>query len=417
MRLRSSIPLRWPIHKQIQRIDGFAFSLGAALLCCGQTLNGSAAMSLWDKIRSQLIDIIEWTGDTDETMVYRFERYGNEIKHGAQLTVREGQAAVFVNEGQIADVFKPGRYRLETQNLPILATLKGWKYGFESPFKAEVYFVKTTRFVDLKWGTANPIMLRDKEFGPVRLRAFGNYAIRVEDPGKFIKELVGTDGHYVTDDVKHQLRNMIVTRFTDHVGESEIPVLDLAANYNELSQFIHDKIDPEFDEYGIQITKFLIENISLPAAVEEALDRRTSMGVIGDLNAYQQYQAANAMEAAANNPAGGGAAEGMGLGMGFAMANRFAGGAGGAFGSQPQAAAAPAAAAPPPPPSMPRFWVAQDGKTTGPFGESDFAALIGDGRLSGDTYVCKVGDQSWVHAKDTELKMLFGPPPPPAPGG
>jgi membrane protease subunit (stomatin/prohibitin family) len=153
-------------------------------------------MGLWDKLRGELIDIIEWLDPSNDTMVYRFERRGNEIKYGAKLTVREGQAAVFVNEGQIADVFPPGMYTLETSNLPIVSTLQGWKYGFESPFKAEVYFCSTRRFTDLKWGTKNPVMLRDPEFGPIRLRAFGAYAMRVSDPGTFIKEIVGTDGHF-----------------------------------------------------------------------------------------------------------------------------------------------------------------------------------------------------------------------------
>ena len=241
-------------------------------------------MALWDRIKNELIDIIEWTDDSANTMVWRFPRFQNEIKNGAQLTVRESQVAVFVNEGQIADVYKPGRVKLETQNMPILTTLKGWKYGFNSPFKVEVYFVNTKNFTDNKWGTKNPIMLRDPEFGPIRLRAFGTYAVKVVDAGKFIREIAGTQAHFTTEEVSEQLRNLVVTRFTDALGESKIPILDLAANYDELSKFISAKINPEFGEYGLEVTKFLVENISLPPEVETAMDKRSSMGIIGNLS-------------------------------------------------------------------------------------------------------------------------------------
>src|ERR1043165_6593739 len=190
-------------------------------------------MGLFDKLKGEFVDIIEWTDSSNDTMVWRFPRYQNEIKMGAKLTVRESQVAVFVNEGQMADEYKPGRYKLETQNLPILTTLKGWKYGFNSPFKAEVYFVNTKNFTDQKWGTKNPIMLRDAEFGPIRLRAFGSFALKITDAAKFIKEIAGTQAHFTTEEVVEQLRNLIVTRFTDAIGESKIPALDLAANYDE----------------------------------------------------------------------------------------------------------------------------------------------------------------------------------------
>ncbi len=237
-------------------------------------------MGLFDKLKNELIDIVEWTDDSVNTMVWRFPRYQNEIKMGARLTVRESQVAVFVNEGKIADVYSPGLYTLSTQNMPILTTIMGWKYGFNSPFKAEVYFVNTKQFLDQKWGTKNPIMLRDAEFGPIRLRAFGNYAIRINDAGKFIKEIAGTQSHFTTEEVTEQLRNLIITRFTDAIAESKIPALDLAANYDELSKFISGKINPEFNELGVEITKFLVENISLPPEVEAALDKRSSMGIL-----------------------------------------------------------------------------------------------------------------------------------------
>src|SRR5262245_55009575 len=190
-------------------------------------------MALWDKLKQELIDIIEWLDDTNDTLAYRFERYNNEIKYGAKLVVREGQMAVFVNEGKIADVFTPGTYTLQTQNLPILATLKGWKYGFESPFKAEVYFASTRRITDLKWGTKSPVMRRDAEFGPVRLRSYGTYVVQMKDPAVFVRQVAGTDGTVKAEEIVEQLRNMIVARFTDILGESRIPVLDLAGNYDE----------------------------------------------------------------------------------------------------------------------------------------------------------------------------------------
>ncbi|SEH04954.1 SPFH domain-containing protein [Candidatus Venteria ishoeyi] len=263
-------------------------------------------MGLWDFVKSELIDIIEWLDDSNDTLVYRFERHDNEIKNGAKLIVREGQVAVFVNEGEAAervdmktfepaDVFTPGTYTLETANLPLLSTLKGWKYGFDSPFKAEVYFFNTTRFTDQKWGTPNPIMLRDPEFGPVRLRAFGAYSLKIKHAPTLLRELVGTSAHFSVQDISDQLRNIIITRFTDVLGESKIPVLDLAANYDELGQFIAERMGGEFEEYGLELTKLLISNISLPPAVEEALDKRTQMGVLGDLGKYSQFQAAEAM--------------------------------------------------------------------------------------------------------------------------
>ena len=282
-------------------------------------------MGIWDKLRGELIDIVEWLDDSNDTLAWRFERHGNEIKNGAQLIVREGQRAVFVDQGRLADVFDPGRYELQTSNLPILSTLQGWKHAFESPFKAEVYFISTRQFTDLKWGTKNPIILRDAEFGPIRLRAFGSYALRVGDPGAFLREIVGTDGHFTADEITEQLRNIVVSRVADLVAESAIPALDLAANYDELGGFVKERISPEFLGMGIDLTQFLVENISLPEAVEKVLDERTSMGIVGDLSKYTQFQAAQAMRDAASNEGGGGlAAGGMGAGLGMAMGQAMA---------------------------------------------------------------------------------------------
>lgn len=366
-------------------------------------------MGFLDKLRGELVDIIEWLDSSNDTLVYRFERYGNEIKYKAKLVVREGQMAVFINEGELADVFTPGTYTLETQNLPILSTLKGWKYGFESPFKAEVYFASTRQFTDLKWGTKNPVMLRDAEFGPIRLRAFGSYAMRIEDPAAFIREIVGTDGDFTTAEIHEQLRNMIITRFTDLLGESKIPALDLAANYNELGDFILDKLGPEYGEYGLKLTKFLVENISLPPAVEEALDKRSSMGVLGDLNAYTKFQAANAMEAAAENPGGGVAGAGVGLGAGFVMANQMAG----AF----QQSAAPGATPPPPPPvPSTAFYVAVNGQQSGPFDLQALRGQLTNGQFGPESMVWSAGMANWSPASQVQaLTALFQAPPPPPP--
>lgn len=358
-------------------------------------------------IRGQFIDVIDWTDDTRDTMVWRFERYGNEIKMGAKLTVREGQAAVFIHEGQLADVFGPGLYQLETNNMPIMTTLQHWDHGFNSPFKSEVYFVSTTRFTDQKWGTKNPIMCRDPEFGPVRLRAFGSYAMRVTDPGKFVTEIVGTDGEFTTDEVSLQIRNIVVQEISRVLAGSGIPVLDMAANTQDLSKLVTTAIQPTIAEYGLAIPEFYIENISLPEEVEKALDKRTSMGIVGDLNKYAQFSAAEAMTKAAENPGTAGAVIGMGLG-GMAMQ-------GGPWGQVPQAAAP--AAPPPPPPSETQWHVAKDGATTGPFGQSALAQMIARGEVTRDSHLWTPGQDGWKRAGDiAALSSQFGqvPPPPPA---
>ena len=373
-------------------------------------------MGLWDKLKGELVDIIEWPEDDRSTLAWRFDRYGNEIKNGAQLIVREGQAAVFINEGKLADVFLPGRHELTTRNLPLLSTLMGWKHGFESPFKADITFVNTKQILDQKWGTKNPIMLRCPEFGPVRLRSFGTYALKVNDPTKFIVDIVGTGGDFDNNDINSQLRNIIVSRFSDKIGELKIPVLDMASNYDELAEFIHEKINPEFNELGIELTKFLVENIALPPNVEDALDKRTSMGIIGNLNEYTKFQAAEAMEAAAANP-GGGASDGMGLGMGFAMANQMAS----SMNPQTQQAA-PAAAPPPHPGSAPvsnlQFHMAIDGQNYGPYDVATLKQYSTEGRFKGDTMVWRDGMAAWLPAAQVpELGSLFGPSnPPPLPG-
>ena len=353
-------------------------------------------MGIWNKLRGELIDIIQWIDDTNDTIVYRFERYNHQIKYGAQLTVREGQTAVFVNEGRIADVFRPGMYTLETANLPILSTLQGWKYGFNSPFMAEIYFCSMRQFTDLKWGTMNPILLRDAEFGPVRLRAFGTYAIKVSNPPVLIREIVGTDGHFTIDEIVSQLRNIIVSRFAEIMGKSRIPVLEMAANYSELGEFLTRRIATEFLSYGLELTKLLVENISLPPAVEEALDKRTSMGVVGNLSAYTQFNIADSIPVAADNP-GGLAAAGAGIGLGMAMAGPI---------GQEQARSLPGAAA--------AYFVAVEGRQTGPFDITTLSNQAASGRLTRQSLVWTQGMPQWMRAGDVpELAEVFASIPPP----
>lgn len=301
-------------------------------------------MGILDRVNpfNQFIEVIEWLDDSSNTMMYRFPVKDQEIKNGAKLTVRESQAAVFVFQGQIADVFGPGLHTIDGGNTPILSKIGAWKYGFNSPFKAEVYFVNTKQFTDLKWGTMNPIMMRDADFGMVRLRAFGIYSMRVTDPRAFIKEAAGTNGRFETEDIEGQLKRTLVSGFTDALGESKIAALDLASNYDELSTFARKKLNEEFKSFGLELTKFFVENISLPPEVEAAMDKRTSMGVIGDVNRYAQFQAADAMRDAANNPSGG-AGMGAGLGAGFAIGNQMMGQMANAM-NQPQQGGATASA-------------------------------------------------------------------------
>ena len=282
-------------------------------------------MSFFKKmINSQLIDVIEWTDSSNNTMVHRYENQGKEIMMGAQLTVRESQVVIFVNEGKIADVFQPGRYELSTQNMPIMTALKSWKYGFKSPFQAEVYFINTKQFLDQKWGTSNPVMMRDTEFGMVRLRAFGIYSFRVSEPVTFLKEVFGTTELITVAGVEGQIKRTIVSALSDILAQSKIPALDLAANYDELGQFAINSLQPRMAPLGLKLESFVVENISLPQEVEQAMDKRTSMGVVGDLNKYTQFQAAEALRDAAQNE-GGSAGMGAGLGAGMAMGQMMQG--------------------------------------------------------------------------------------------
>ena len=358
-------------------------------------------MGLFDKLRAEFIDIVEWLDDTNHTLVWRFPRYHNQIKNGAQLIVRPGQVALFVHEGKLADMFGPGTHELVTRNLPILSTLQGWKYGFDSPFKAEVYFVSMRTVTDLKWGTPNPVMLRDPEFGPIRLRAFGTYTMRCRDPKALLTELVGTDGQYETFELETLMRGVLNQSLADVLGSAEIAALDLARSYAELAERMRLAVAAAIDdEYGLDVPQLFIVNISLPEAVEKALDTRASMGVIGDLGRFQQYQMGQAMTQAASNPGGGGAGEGIGLGMGFAMANQMAQGFG--------------ATASPPPLTAQSWHVAIAGNATGPFPLPQIAEQVRAGSIDRSTLVWSAGMAAWQPAGQVPaLASLFGPPAPP----
>jgi membrane protease subunit (stomatin/prohibitin family) len=362
-------------------------------------------MSLLDKLRGELIDIIEWNEPAhNDVLAYRFPRYHNEIKMGAKLIVREGQTAVFVNEGQIADVFQPGTYTLHTENLPILSTLRGWKYGFNSPFKAEVYFIAMRQWTDQKWGTANPIMMRDSEFGPVRVRAFGTYAMHVSDPATFLRQLVATDPAFETYEISNQLRNVIVSRFADAIGKAKIPVLELAGNYERIASEALARIGPELAGMGLALTAFYIENVSLPPEVEKALDKRTEMGVLGDMGQYTRYQVANAIPDAAKNP-GGLAGVGAGLSVGAVMGSQIAG-----------AVSGQTVATPPPLPGAVSFFLALNNTQAGPFDLNTLTAKVRDGSLTRATLVWKQGMSSWAPAETVpELQALLASVPPPLP--
>jgi membrane protease subunit (stomatin/prohibitin family) len=372
-------------------------------------------MGFFDKIRNELVDIIEWIDDTNQTLVWRFPRYQNEIKNGAQLIVRPGQKAVFVNEGKIADVFEPGTYELTTANMPILSTLKGWKYGFNSPFKAEVYFVSTKQITNLKWGTKQEITVRDPDFDRIRIRAFGTYALRAADPKALLRQLVGTDGVFEADEIGETVRDLIVSSLTSLLGESKIAASDLAGNFKPLNDQLKIRVQEQIDdEYGLELPMIAIVNVSFPEEVAKSIDANAAIRAQRNMGAYQQYQFSNAMMASAQNPSG--PNPGMGMGMGVAMAGQMMN-----PGMYPgfQAAPPPAAAPPPLPPPLPAFHVNLGGQPGGPFDAGTLAQLVAQGRLKPDTLVWTNGMAAWTPAGQVpQVAQLFTPAgPPPLPPG
>ena len=339
-------------------------------------------MGLMDFIKGELIEIIEWTDDSRDTLSYRFPDDDKEIKRGAQLIVRESQVVQVVYLGQLGDLFAPGKHTLTTDNIPVLTTLKGWKYGFESPFKADVYFVVTRLFAGNKWGTSNPVMMRDSDFGIVRLRAFGTYDFRIVEPAKFLKEVAGTDQHFRLDEFADVMRSRIVSVFSDALASSKVPALDVAARYTELGDALLPLINPVIrDKYGIEMSSFILENVSVPPEVEAAIDKRSSMAAVGNLNDYVKYQMAQGLEKGGSGVGGLGAE----LAVGASIAQQMLNQPGGIAAQATQAAAAPAAAGG----GLPEMVTPADAAKALGVAESDVIASLESGDLKGK----KIGTQ------------------------
>ncbi len=371
-------------------------------------------MGLLNKLKGEFIDIIGWTEDDADTIAYRFERYGNEIKNGAKLTVREGQSAVFINEGQIADVFEPGMYELTTENLPLLSTLKGWKYGFHSPFKAEVVFISTREITGFGWGTPGPFRMRDPEFGILEMTARGHFSFHVMAPEKFIRKVVGTEGDFTKEEIEDRLRKKFVTEAISGIAEMNKSFYDMAQHYDEISEMLKERVDPTFlERYGIGLDDTSVQSIDLTERSAEKVEKRDDIFFASDrMGMYERKARADAMLGLANNEGAGGgmAAGGMGLGMGMAMAGQM-----GAATGQTQP---PAGQAPPPPPAGYFFYV--NGQQMGPFGMSQIQQMVAEGRFTGQTMVWKQGMAGWTALQTVPelaglLKAGGAPPPPPPP--
>ena len=348
-------------------------------------------MGLMDYLKTQLLDIIQWEDDSRDTLSWRFPDNDKEIKRGAQLIVRESQVAQFVYLGQCGDTFGPGKHTLTTDNIPILSTLKGWKYGFESPFKADVYYVNTRLFTGNKWGTTNPIMLRDPDFGIVRVRAFGTFDFKVVDVRTFLKEVAGTDAHFRLDEFHETMRSRLVSVFSDALATSKVPVLELAARYSEMGEALLPAVNPVLlAKFGLDLSSFIVENVSVPPEVEAAIDKRSSMGAIGNLNDYVKFQMAEAMTKGGDG--GGMANTAAQLGAGLAMGQQMAAAMGTA---QTTPVAAPGAVPPPIQGSsaaaavLPELLAPADAARVLGVGEADVIAALSDGSLKGK----KIGTQ------------------------
>ena len=340
-------------------------------------------MTLREFVAGEVIDIIEWLDESRDTMAWRFPRPNNEIKNGAQLIVRPGQLAVFIDQGEVADVYVPGRHELTTANMPVLSRLRGWKYGFQSPFKADVVFVNTTQFTNRKWGTSNPVIVRDPALGPVRLRAFGTFAVRIDEPVTFVRELVGSNALFTVDLIGDQLRDLVVAKVSGALSSEQISVLDIAGKYTELSAHVLERVAPQFTQYGLAIAQLVVENVSLPAEVEAAVDQRARVAVVGGFDQYAKLQSVDALRDAARNP-NGGASAGVGIGMGAAMAQSA---------MVPRAGQAAANDEPPPVPVDAWYYVV-DGQRRGP---TDLAGLAKSG-IGVETLVWKKGMDVWAAA-------------------
>lgn len=380
-----------------------------------QTNYEDGNMGFFSKLKGELIDIVEWLQDDRDTLAYRFERYGNEIKNGAQLTVREGQWACFVNEGTLADVFEPGMYTLSTQNLPLLSTLRGWEHGFNSPFKAEVYFISRNIIADLGWGTASPFYLPDPRTGAdIEVTARGTFTLAITHPEAFIRNVMGTMGAVTKSDIRNQLRDRLVMHMIDTVGEAGISVFDLASKYKELGELVAAHCKDEFYvDYGLEIQRLSILNIGLPPEYREMMRELNRLKMMGaHTQTYAALSQADAMKAMASNPGGGGANM-MGMGVGMAMANQMAHQQMG----QPQYNPGPGAP-PPPPPPVANWYAMVGGQQQGPMDHQGLQQLIGSGQVTPATMVWKQGMAGWAAASSVpELSASFPAAPPPPPPG
>ncbi|MBN2510210.1 MAG: SPFH domain-containing protein [Spirochaetales bacterium] len=377
-------------------------------------------MGLLDKLKGELIDVVEWIEQDDTVIAYRFERYGNEIKNGAQLTVREGQVAAFINEGQLADVFEPGRYTLDTLNLPVLSTLKGWKHGFQSPFKAEVYFISTRSVTGFGWGTPSPFTIRDPEFGVLEIIARGHFSFHVMDPARFIKNVVGTDGEFTKQEIQDRLRKKFVTEAITAIAGLGESFYQMSGRYDQLSEALKKRVELTFFEtYGISLDDTSIQHIGLSESSRAKVESRDeALFADSRIGNYERVARADAMKLAAQNPgAGGFAAGGMGMGMGLAMAQQM----GNAMNTAP--GMGPGMGAVPPPPPVIQYYAYINGQQTGPLAVGQLAGLVSSGQLNLQTQMWKQGMSSWAPAGTFgELGFLFqnaapeGPPPVPGSG-
>lgn len=369
-------------------------------------------MGLMDKLRGEFVDIIEWLEDSRTLLAWRFPRYQNEIKQGAQLIVREGQLAIFVYQGQLADVFGPGTYTLNTQNLPIMSTLQGWRHGFNSPFRSEVYFVNMRPVTDLRWGTPNPLTIRDPDFGMVQVRANGLCVVRVFDPVIFLRQVIGTDSNVGVDEITELLRREISQAFSDMVMGTGLGAIDLQGRQAELSEKLAEAVRPRVDdEFGLAIQSITM-NVSLPDEITQAMTRGVAKGVeeagwmnqLNDMDKYQRAKQSDAMTAAASNPGGSGMGEMMGAGMGMAMAQQM-------MNQQNQQQAQQG-----PPPLLQdnqTFHVEISGSAAGPYNLGQLRGMVENGQLNTHTLVWSAGQAGWMPAGQVPaLRALFVAPPP-----
>lgn len=376
-------------------------------------------MGLWDKFKSELIDIVEFLDNSDNTLSYRFERKDNEIKNGAKLTVRPGQIAVFVNEGKYADVFREGLYALATQNLPILSTLKGWKYGFDSPFKAEVYFLSTKHFNDQQWGTMAPITLDDPRYGMIEVKAFGTYGFQIVDPIKFHEKFVATDNHYTTEELKKNMMGSMGGYIMDVMGELGLTYDTFAKKNQETSAAVLAHLKKHYEKYGLDMLEFNIMGMNLTDQFKKEIAELSRLDKI-NMQKLAQYKTAQAIEKSAENPSGG-AGMGMGFGMGMGMGNMMANQMGQMYqqpqNQQPQNFQS-GGGAPPPLPGQVKFFIAINGQQHGPYEMPQMQQMIQAGQVTKEMMVWKEGMAAWAAAGSTpELGGMFGatPPPPPPP--